>query len=139
MHSETLAKPSSVFLVEDHGGFRHQVAQLLADEVGLRVVGEAASAEDVLATLSEQLPSLLLVDIALPGMNGIQLVQRLRKRHNIACLILTDHDAPDYRILAERAGARGFVPKGNPEVLLEAVRQVLSGGDYWQPPPDSLN
>lgn len=122
----------TVFLVEDHPKVRKQLGLLVTKLAGLDLVGEVDSAEAALSALEESMPGLLLVDISLPGMSGIELVQRLHEQHeDCRCLMVSGHVDIDYVRAAERAGAKGFVAKGDPDELLAAVAEVMNGGSYW--------
>lgn len=126
----------TVFLVEDHPKVRKQLGLLVTNMAGLRLVGEVDSAEEALVALESMTPSLLLVDISLPGMSGIELVQKLHEKHEgCRCLMVSGHVDSTYVRAAERAGAKGFVAKGDPDELLDAVDQVLNGGSYWSSSP----
>jgi len=122
----------TVFLVEDHPKVRKQLELLVTGLAGLDLVGEVDSAEAALAALESVTPGLLLVDISLPGMSGIELVQRLHEKHqDCRCLMVSGHVDTAYVRAAERAGAKGFVAKGDPDELLTAVEEVMNGGSYW--------
>jgi DNA-binding NarL/FixJ family response regulator len=74
------------------------------------------------------MPDLVLVDVSLPGMNGIELVAELQRRTpNLPCLVMSAHQGANYARKALNNGARGFVAKGDPPALVEAVRRVLDG------------
>lgn len=122
----------TVFLVEDHPKVRKQLGLLMTNLAGLDLIGEVDSAEAALDALEDTMPSLLLIDISLPGMSGIELVKRLHELYeNCRCLMVSGHIDPAYIHAAERAGAKGFVAKGDPDELLSAVEEVLNGGSYW--------
>lgn len=120
--------PSRVFIVDDHPLVRRALGRLLGLEPGLRVVGEAASAEEALAQLGENLPDLLLVDFSLPGVDGAELVRRLGRTHpGVCCLVVSSHHEALYVQAALAAGARGYVTKGDADGLTLAIRRVLAG------------
>ncbi|MDX1614862.1 MAG: response regulator transcription factor [Candidatus Promineifilaceae bacterium] len=127
---------ASILIVEDH----HQVAELLVRLLQRRsdhrVIGVAASAEEALERLDRlsvesaggQLPDLALIDVSLPEMNGIELLQALQRSYPaLPCLMLSGHKEGHYVQRSLAAGARGYVTKENPRILLEGVRQVLAG------------
>ena len=100
--------------------------QLLEGEPDLSVVGEAVSAEAFLAQLDALAPDLILVDLSLPGMNGLQLIKRLRsERPDLRCLVITGHSDTLYQHAALAVGAAGFIAKDNPDEVLRAVRSAL--------------
>ena len=121
-------KTYSIFLVEDHLLVRRALRQLLEAEVNLTVVAEAGSAESALAQLSNIAPDLILTDLSLPGISGLELVEALtQQRPELTCLVVTGHVDPFYRAAAFAAGAACFVTKDDPDEVLEAVWQVLDG------------
>lgn len=125
--------PHCIYIVEDHPAVREAYTLLFELEDDFEVCGAAETAEKALDDLANVRPDLLLVDVRLPGMSGLELVERLR--HTEApppALIVSGHEKEVYGAAAQRAGARGFVMKtGGPDELLEAVRRVLGGGVYF--------
>ena len=107
---------------------RHMLRQLVEEEPGLAFLGEAGSAELALDTLQSERPDLVLVDLSLPGMTGLELVRRLRQEYPVLrCLVVSGHVEELYVQAALNAGAGGYVAKDYPEALVEAIHQVLSG------------
>lgn len=95
-------------------------------------MGEADSAEAALKDLNSKMPSLVLVDVSLPGMSGIELVKHLHEQHkDCRCLMVSGHISADYLYAAKQAGAKGFAAKGDPDELLDAVECVLEGKHFW--------
>ena len=120
------SRRARLFLVEDHPLMRQMLRRLLEGEGDLSVVGEAASAEAVLAQLGESAPDLILIDLSLPGMNGLQLIKQLKgERPDLRCLVVTGHSDTLYKHAALAAGAAGFITKDNPDEVLAAVRSAL--------------
>ena len=96
-----------------------------------RVLGVAASAEDALQTLSAVDPDLVLVDVSLPGMSGLKLVERLCvQRPGVKTLMVSGHSETLYARAALAGGARGFVTKDDPDQLLHAAQTVLNGETF---------
>ena len=96
-----------------------------------RVLGAAASAEEALQTLATPYPDLVLVDVSLPGMSGLKLVERLcGQRPGLRTLMVSGHGETLYARAALAAGACGFVTKDDPDQLLVAVRTVLGGETF---------
>ena len=121
----------TLFIVEDHKVMRAALLELLAGEPDLKVLGVAASAEEALQDLSELHPDLVLVDVSLPGLSGIDLVRRLTRQHpGLKALMVSGHSEVPYARAALKAGARGFVTKDAPDTLLEAVHDVLAGETF---------
>lgn len=123
-----------VFIVEDHALMRRVMQEYVDDIPGMGVVATANSGEETIAALDGMtggLPDVLLVDVALPGMSGIELVRHVTSRWpNVRCVMLSGHVRPSYVRRAFAAGAKGYLPKGRPEEVGEAIRQVLDGGEY---------
>lgn len=120
-------KRYNIFLVEDHPLKRRALRQLLEGEADLTVVAEAESAEAALAQLPNVAPDLVLTDLSLPGVSGLELVEVLkRQRSKLRCLVVTGHADPFYRAAAFAAGAAGFVTKDDPSEVLGMIRCVLN-------------
>lgn len=124
------AEPIEIAIVEDQERLRAGLCALLAGEADFRVCGAYESMERALPALEREPPAILLADIGLPGMNGIEGVRRLRARHpDVLALMLTVH-ADDERVFeAVCAGASGYLLKDTPpERLVEALRELAAGG-----------
>jgi DNA-binding NarL/FixJ family response regulator len=120
-----------IFLVEDHAIMRRSLVNLLQREPDLTVSGQAASVAEALERIPQSEPDLILVDVSLPGRNGLSLVEELgQERPELLCLILSGHNEAIYAKAALQAGARGYVMKGDPAAVLEAIRTVLRGEVY---------
>jgi DNA-binding NarL/FixJ family response regulator len=124
--------PWKVFIVEDHPVFREGLAQLLHGEQDLTVCGKAGTAEQAAEAIGELKPDLVLVDITLPGKNGLQLIKELRAvDRKIKLLVVSMHDEALYADRVLRAGGDGYVMKQeDPEEIVHAIRDVLSGHIY---------
>jgi len=120
-----------VFIVEDHTLLRTTLRDFLLDEPDLQVVGDAGSAEtalEALEGLAHCAPDVVLVDVSLPGMSGIEFVKRLARLHpHVACVMLSGHGETDDVEDALAAGARGYVVKGSSDEVPAAIRTVLAG------------
>lgn len=122
---------TSVFIVEDHDVVRRVLSQLIRSLPDLSLCGMAPTAEAALEQIPECNPQLVLVDVSLPGMNGIDLIRILHEKYpEMWMLALSAHEESVYASLALRAGARGYVMKGKTDSLLEAMRQVRKGDIY---------
>lgn len=114
-----------LFIVEDHEVVRESYELLFATEPGLAVVGSVGSAEEALAALPGAAPDLVVIDISLPGMSGLELVAMLRReRPELRLLVVTGHDESRYAEASARAGADGFVKKGNTELILSEIARL---------------
>ena len=134
------AKPVRLAIVDDHPLVRDGLRARLSVVPGLEVIGEAASGAEALELAAAQLPDLMLVDVGMRGMNGIELANALRERHpSIKVLMLSMYDNREYVISAIRAGARGYVLKESPtEDILGAISAVWAGGNYFSAPVSTL-
>jgi DNA-binding NarL/FixJ family response regulator len=121
-----------IFIVDDHALLRRGYAFLIERTPDLEIAGEASSAEEALEKLSSMQVDALVTDISLEGMNGIELVKRLRSEYpDLPALVVSIHDEAVYADRAFRAGARGYVTKGqNESVILEALYDILAGGNF---------
>lgn len=120
-----------IFVVDDHDIVRQMLVMYIKRAEDLSVCGAAASAEEALDQASAEACDLAVLDVAMPGMNGIELARLLRERHPaLKCLILSGHAEQVYVRGALEAGASGYVMKGDPDAILTAIRQVLRGEVY---------
>ena len=120
----------AISIIEDQPEVRESLVACLGHEPGMRCVGAHISGEDGLQKIPKENPDIVLMDINLPGMNGIQCVARLKKRlPNIQVLMLTTYDDGDLIFDSLRAGANGYLLKNSVhEELVQAIQQVHSGG-----------
>ena len=133
MAEETLV--IRVFLVDDHQIVRRGVADFMADEPDLEVVGEAASVTEALTRIPESKPDVAVLDVRLPDGNGVELCRELRSRMpELACLMLTSYADDEALFDAIMAGASGYVLKQvRGADILGAVRTVAGGGSLLDP------
>jgi len=127
--------PIRVLVVDDHAILRDGLRSLLDRQQDIVVVGEASSGEEALAQIGSLAPDIVLMDLAMPGMDGLEATRRLRRSHpDVKVLILTQHDDREYIAPALHAGAAGYVLKrsGGREVV-NAIRQVFEQGAYVEP------
>lgn len=124
-----------IVLVEDHTLFRQSLVKTLASEPDLDVVGDAGRADEALGVVTVQQPDLVLLDIGLPGADGVELATALhRVCPDTKVVFLTMHDDELSIRRAMAAGADGFVPKtASSDELLAAVRVVAAGGTFLSP------
>jgi two-component system, NarL family, response regulator DevR len=122
-----------VFLVDDHEVVRRGVAEVLEDDPGITVAGEAGSVAEALARVPAVRPDVVLIDMWLPDGSGADLCRELRDRvDGVRCLILTSYSELEALEAAVRAGAAGFLLKQvRGPALVSAVRTVASGGTLF--------
>jgi DNA-binding NarL/FixJ family response regulator len=121
-----------VLIADDHAMVRRGLREILAETGDILVAGEATTAPEVLQLVREQRWDLVVLDINLPGGNGIELLADIRReRPDTRVLILTVYSEKQYAVRAIRAGAAGFLTKESaPAKLLDAVRKIAGGGRY---------
>ena len=127
-------------IVDDQALVRDGLRARLSVVPSLLVVGEAASGPDALALADADAPDLMLVDVGMKGMNGIELATELRRRHpQVKVLMLSMYDNREYVLSAIRAGACGYVLKESPtEDIISAISAVCAGGNYFSAQVASL-
>jgi DNA-binding NarL/FixJ family response regulator len=127
--------PIRLMIVDDHALVRDGLRARLAVVTHLQVIGEASSGPEALQLAEADPPDLMLVDVGMRGMNGIELATALRSRHpEIRVLMLSMYDNREYVVSAIRAGARAYVLKESPtEEILTAISAVCAGGEYFSP------
>lgn len=121
-----------IVIIEDHPMMRKGLTSTLEAEPGYEVIAQFESAEDAMQALQRMDPDLVIVDVSLPGINGIELMKNLIFQNpKLKMLVVSRHEESLYAERALRAGAKGYVMKFEPsEVLLKAVRKILNGGLY---------
>ncbi|OGT31339.1 MAG: DNA-binding response regulator, partial [Gallionellales bacterium RIFOXYD2_FULL_52_7] len=124
-----------LFIVDDHAIVRHGLKQLLSMVPDIRVVGEAGCGEELLLALASASCDVLLLDMNMPGLSGVELILQLRANHPVLpILVLSMHIEGQIASRALNAGASGYLTKDNePEILIDAIRKVYSGGNYIDP------
>ena len=124
-----------VLIADDHTVVRQGLKQILSEDPQLTVVGEAADGNEVLAALETLSVDALVLDITMPGRNGLDVLKEVkRKRPTLPVLVLSMHPEDQFAIRILRAGAAGYITKESaPEELVGALRKVCSGGKYVSP------
>jgi two-component system, NarL family, invasion response regulator UvrY len=121
-----------VLIADDHPVVRLGLRQILAETSDVHVAGEVGSAPELVRAVHEERWDIVVLDISLPGGNGIELIAEIRKaRPETRVLILTVHPEEQYAVRAIKAGAAGFLNKESaPERLTDALRRIAAGGRY---------
>jgi len=124
-----------VLIIDDHAIMRRGMISLLQEHFQGVEVGEASDSKTGLAALSRQVWDLVLVDISLPGRNGLELIQDIkREKPTLPILVISTHAEKDYALRALKLGASGYVSKlSAADVLIAAVERVSSGRRYISP------
>lgn len=124
-----------VLLVDDHPGFRRGIASVIELEDDLEVCGEVSNVPGALDAMRKLQPDVAVVDISLPGTNGIELIKMMAaEQPRLRILVLSMHDESVYALRALRAGAKGYVMKAEPlDCLLMGLRKVAAGEIYVSP------
>jgi two-component system, NarL family, invasion response regulator UvrY len=119
----------TIMLVDDHAVVREGYRSMLQKQPGLRVIAEAADGVEAYRRYKEVGPDLVIMDLAMPGIGGIEAVRRIRQwDRNASILVFTMHENAAFAVQAIRAGAKGYVTKTSPpETLVQAVLDVLAG------------
>lgn len=127
-----MASNKRIYIVDDHPLMRKGLAMTIEKEMGFEVCGQAESAEKALNEILEMNPDVAVIDISLPGMNGIELVKNiLHQQPDLKILIVSRHDEELYAERALRAGAKGYLMKLEAvEILVSALKQILNGSIY---------
>jgi DNA-binding NarL/FixJ family response regulator len=130
--SPVAVEPVTVLLVDDHAVVREGYCRLLERSGGIRVVGEAADAQSAYLMFVEHNPQVVVMDIALPGVSGIEALRRMKTRMASArVLMFSMYDDAVFAKRALQAGALGYVTKASaPDVLVDAVMSVARGKSY---------
>lgn len=123
----------NVVLADDHVLVRDGIKALLEDEEGVSVINEASNGKEAIKVIAKEKPDVLIVDIRMPEMNGIEVVAEIKKNYNsVKTLVLSMHDSEEYVIQSIQAGADGYLLKGSSKKeFLKALTKVAEGGKYF--------
>jgi DNA-binding NarL/FixJ family response regulator len=125
----------TVLLVDDHAVVREGYRRLLERDAAIQVVGEAANSGEAYERAADLEPQVIVMDIALPGVSGIEAMRRILARRPQQCVLMFSmYDDTIFASRALEAGARGYVTKASaPEVLVDAISAVARGERYLSP------
>jgi two-component system response regulator NreC len=124
-----------LLIVDDHAVVRSGLKMLLENERDVEIVGEASSASEAMEAAARLKPNVILMDIGLPDLSGIDATREIKKRvSDVSIVALTIHEDEEYFFKMLEAGASGYVPKrAAPEELLTAIRAAATGQVYLYP------
>ncbi|HEY9633686.1 MAG TPA: response regulator transcription factor [Coleofasciculaceae cyanobacterium] len=125
--------PLRILLVEDDELFRLGLSMRLSKEPGLEVVAEAVDGETAVELTNQHLPDVVLLDVGLPGVGGVEACRQIKERHpQMPVLVLTSHSQKQLIERLITAGASGYCLKGlEAELLILALRSVAAGASWW--------
>ncbi|GAB3895203.1 response regulator transcription factor [Spirosoma agri] len=132
--------PIKLMLVDDHSIVRDGIRLLLEQAEGLEIIDEANDGEEALEKLKSHQPDLVLMDISLPGMSGIQTTQVVSRLYkNVRVLMLSMHNNEDYILRSVEAGAYGYILKdSSSDEMIKAIRMIALGEKYYSSPVASI-
>lgn len=126
--------PLRVSLVEDHPVLRDVLQEYIGRLPGVELCVVSANAEEALEEFDGSTPDLMLIDLSLPHMSGIDLIRELRQRRpELRCAILSGHRSPAYVKQAMEVGAHGYMLKGDPMEIERGLQAILAGKHYISP------
>lgn len=124
-----------VLVADDHRLVRRGIKEILGMGADIAVIGECANADEIMAMLQREMPDVLMLDMLMPGLSGVELIRHLVQEYrSIRILVLSMHNEGQFVARALREGARGYVTKdADPDILLQAVRKVAADGKFVDP------
>ncbi|MEI7491516.1 MAG: response regulator transcription factor [Bacteroidota bacterium] len=125
----------NILIVDDHAIVREGLKTILKLETGIAVVGMAKNAAEALKLVSSNKPDVIILDISLPGRNGLEIIKDVKKiQPHVKIIMLSIYPEDRFAIRAFKAGASGYLTKEMaPEMIVEAIRKVSTGGKYITP------
>ncbi len=124
-----------VLIADDHAILRQGLRHVLSFEGDVEVIGEAATGEEAVHLAQELAPDVILLDLNMPGINGLEAARRIRQQERApGIVVLTIHDDREYLLEAMRAGVTGYCLKDvEPSILVQAIRRAREGMAYVDP------
>ncbi|MGS0525836.1 response regulator transcription factor [Zobellia nedashkovskayae] len=124
---------TSIILADDHSLVRDGIRALLESESDLKVIAEASDGIEAIEMVNKNTPDLLIIDIRMPRMTGIEAVEKLSAQNSpVKCIILSMHDSEEYILKSVKAGALGYLLKDTGKTeFIKAIHTVRDGGKYY--------
>jgi DNA-binding NarL/FixJ family response regulator len=125
----------SIMVADDHGIVREGLRRLLESENDLEVIGEARDGQELLERVAQKRPDVVVLDISMPRLGGLETLEHMRKSHpDVKAILLSVHSDPPFIQSAISLGADGYVLKDGPaSEIITAIREVMRGGSYFSP------
>ncbi|MCG6898741.1 MAG: UvrY/SirA/GacA family response regulator transcription factor [Gammaproteobacteria bacterium] len=125
----------NVMLVDDHDLVRKGIRRLLDDSSGIKVIAEAPDGEQAIRQVRKQKPDVILMDISMPGIGGLEATRKITQRSpDMKVIVVTVHDDDPFPARLLEAGAAGYITKGcDIDEIIQAIRSVYSGKQYITP------
>ena len=134
MDPQTMQQTIEIVLADDHALVRDGIRALLEEEQDLDVVAEVSNGLEALDVVAQKAPDLLIIDIRMPQMGGIEAVEKLNLQKDLKtkCIILSMHDSEEYILKSVKAGASGYLLKDTDKAeFIKAIHTVQNGGKYF--------
>lgn len=130
-----MKNPTRIVIAEDHTILREGLRALLSSQPDFEIVGEAENGRDAIRCVGEGNPDLILIDLSMPKMNGLEAIKEIKKQNSgTKVVVLTVHKTEEYILAALQAGADGYVLKDSTHAELEmAIKNVLEGKRFLSP------
>jgi DNA-binding NarL/FixJ family response regulator len=130
-----MVTPIRILVADDHPVVRDGLVAMLGTQTDFQVVGQATTGPEVIQQVAALRPDVVLLDLEMPKMDGVEVLQRLRQQNlDARVVVFTAFDTDDRIVGAVQAGAQGYLLKGSPrEEIFQAVRVVHTGGSLLQP------
>ncbi len=123
---------TKIFVVEDHADYRKNLLLTLSRMDRVEICGSSSTAEEALESLPGTKADIVIVDMSLPKMNGLDFAVAIKKQcPNLRCLMLSGHKIPDFVERARELGLQGYVLKGDTEELKEGLHQIIVGQSHF--------
>ncbi|MDT0620352.1 response regulator transcription factor [Croceitalea vernalis] len=133
MEEQVLIKTIQIVLADDHALVRDGIRALLEEEKDLEVIAEVSNGNEAIRMVNEKAPDILIIDIRMPEMGGIEAVEKLNiQKTKTKCIILSMHDSEEYILKSVKAGANGYLLKDTDKnEFIKAIHTVEEGGKYF--------